>query len=85
MNYSTHDFIFSDGVNSYPVNDQVDLPAYTQNQHMLYTQSGLTDYDVYEPFFHLKWTNCSTAMTKRKTYHRFYGWDATSQSWNMTA
>ena len=84
VNYSTHDFIFSDGVNSYPVNDQVDLPAYTQNQHMLYTQSGLTDYDVYEPFFHLEMDELPNCYDERENvYHWFYGWDAASQSWNM--
>ncbi|MCB5247468.1 MAG: T9SS type A sorting domain-containing protein [Candidatus Cloacimonetes bacterium] len=84
VNYSTHDFTFSDGDNTYPVNDQVDLPAYTQNQHMLYTQAGTTDYDVYEPFFHLEMDELPNCYEETdNAYHWFYGWDVASQTWDM--
>ncbi len=84
VNYSTHDFTFSDGENAYPVNDQVDLPAYTQNQHMLYTQSGTTDYDIYEPFFHLEMDELPNCYDETDNVYRwFYGWDAASQNWDM--
>lgn len=84
VNYSTHEFTFDDGVNQYPVNDYVDLPAYTQNQQMLYTQSGTTDYDVYEPFFHVEMDelpNCYEETTNN--YEWFYGWNEAEQRWDM--
>lgn len=84
VNYSTHDFIFEDGEHSYAVNDQLDLPAYTQNQQMIYTQTGTTDYDVYDPFFHLEMDELPNCYEQTEnSYHWFYGWNAADRVWEM--
>lgn len=84
VNYSTHEFTFSDGVNSYPVNNYMDLPAYQQNQQMLYTQSGTSDYDVYEPFFHMEMDELPNSYEQMtNNYHWFYGWNEAEQLWDL--
>ncbi|HNT52305.1 MAG TPA: fibronectin type III domain-containing protein, partial [Candidatus Syntrophosphaera sp.] len=84
VNYSVHDFTFTDGEHTYAVNNYMDLPAYTQNQQMLYTQSGTTDYDVYEPFFHMEMDELPNQYDETENvYHWFYGWDEATQSWDM--
>lgn len=83
VSYGIHDFTYTDGENQYPVNDYVDLPAYSQNQQMLYTQSGLTDYDVYEPFFHVEMDELPNSyLETNNTYYWFYGWDESNQMWD---
>ncbi len=84
VNYDTHPFTFDDGVNNYPVNDYIDLPAYTQNQQMLYTQSGTTDFDVYDPFFHMEMDELPASYDGTvNTYKWFYGWNEAEQAWDM--
>ncbi|MGC9361889.1 MAG: FlgD immunoglobulin-like domain containing protein [Candidatus Syntrophosphaera sp.] len=86
VNYSTHEFTFSDGEHTYPVNADVDLPAYTGNLQMIYTQSGTSDYDVYEPFFHIEQDELPNAYAQTNaTYKWFWGWDETDSQWNMDA
>ncbi len=84
VNYDTHEFIFDDGEQSYPVNDHIDLPAYTQNRQMLYTQLGTTDYDTYEPFFHIEMDELPNSYEETTTlYHWFYGWNEAEEVWDM--
>jgi hypothetical protein len=85
VNYGIYDFTFDDGVNTYPVNDYIDLPAYSQNQQMLYTQNGYTDYDVYEPFFHVEMDELPNSyLETNNSYYWFYGWDEASQMWDYS-
>jgi len=84
VNYDIYDFIFDDGEHSYPVNNEIDLPAYNQNQHMIYTQSGTNQYDVYDPFFHLEMDELPNCYAETEhNYHWFYGYDAFSRAWDM--
>jgi hypothetical protein len=84
VNYTVHDFTFQDGIYNYPVNNSIDLPAYTQNRQMIYTQTGTTDYDVYDPFFHVEMDELPNEYDEtNNVYHWFYGWDELSQSWDM--
>jgi hypothetical protein len=84
VNYDTFPFTFSDGVNTYPVNNAVDMPAYTQNQQMLYTQLGTTDYDTYEPFFHVEMDELPESYEQvEHVYKWFYGWNEETQQWDM--
>ena len=84
VNYNVYDFTFDDGFHSYPVNPNIDLPAYTQNQQMIYTQSGTTDYDSYEPFFHMEMDELPSCYEETtNNLHWFYGWDVQEQRWNM--
>ncbi len=84
VNYQTYDFIFDDGEHSYPVNNEIDLPAYVQNQHMIYTQAGTNQYDVYDPFFHLEMDELPNCYEETEhNYHWFFGYDAASRTWDM--
>ncbi|MBM4403468.1 MAG: fibronectin type III domain-containing protein [Candidatus Cloacimonetes bacterium] len=82
--YNIHDFIFSDGENSYPVNNQISLPGYSQSQQMIYTQQGLTDYDVFEPFFHIELDELPNAYAQTENNLKwFYGWNEGARLWDL--
>jgi len=84
VNYTIHDFTFADAENEYAVNSSIDLPAYQYNQQMIYTQAGTSDYDVYEPFFHVEMDelpNCYELT--ENTYKWFYGWDENLSRWDF--
>ncbi len=84
VNYSIYPFIFDDGEQSYEVNNYIDLPAYSQNYQMLYTQSGTTDYDVYDPFLHVEMDELPNSYElTENTYKWFYGWNEALQRWNF--
>lgn len=84
VNYSIHDFIFDDGEHSYPVNDAIDLPAYSQNYQMLYTLSSWNDYDSFEPFFHIEMDELPNAYDETlNVYHWFYGWNEAEGKWDF--
>jgi len=84
VNYSVHDFYFDDGENYYPVNDQVDLPAYSQNRQMVYTLNGWNDYDSFEPFFHIEMDELPNAYEETENnYKWFYGWNETARMWDF--
>lgn len=83
--YSTHDFTYTDGVHTYPVNDQITLPAYSQNQQMAYTLSGWNDYDSYDPFFHVEMDELPNCYEETEVnYKWFYGFDAATQKWDYS-
>lgn len=78
------EFIYSDGEHSYPVNNSIDLPAYSQNKQMLYSQAGTNDYDVFEPFFHIEMDELPNVYgTSESAYKWFYGWNDEAQVWDM--
>ncbi len=82
--YNIHEFIFADGDHSYPVNNQISLPGYSQSQQMLYTQQGLTDYDVYEPFFHIEMDELPNAYEQTENNLKwFYGWNEVERRWDL--
>jgi len=81
--YSTHPFTFDDGENQYAVNNYVDLPAYSQNQQMLYTIQGQNDFDTYEPFLHVEMDELPNSYElTENTYKWFYGWNESLQRWD---
>ena len=82
--YNTYDFIFSDGENSFPVNNHIDLPGYSQNKQMLYTDSGWNNYDVFEPFFHFEMDELPDSYPQNLVNYRwFYGYDPVYGSYDM--
>lgn len=84
VNYSIHDFTFSDGEVEYPVNNNVDLPGYSQNRQMLYTISGWNDYDSFEPFFHIEMDELPNAYEETENnYKWFYGWNQNEGRWDL--
>jgi hypothetical protein len=83
VNYSVHDFTFSDGELEYPVNDNIDLPAYSQNRQMLYTLNGWNDYDSFEPFFHIEMDELPNMYEETENnYKWFYGWIEDESKWD---
>ncbi len=84
VNYSVHDFIFSDGENEYPVNDMIDLPAYSQNRQMIYTLNGWNDYDSFEPFMHIEMDELPNMYEETENVYKwFYGWIEDEGRWDM--
>lgn len=84
VNYSVHDFIFDDGVHSYPVNDAIDLPAYQNNYQMIYTLTGWNDYDSFEPFFHIEMDELPNAYDETENVYKwFYGWNEAESKWDF--
>ncbi len=81
---SVHPFIYDNGVQSYPVNNNVILTAYSQNQQMLYSISGWNDYDIFEPFFHIEMKELPSCYAQTANNLRwFYGWNAFTQRWDF--
>lgn len=84
VQYSIHPFLYSDGEVAFPVNNYLDLPAYSQNTQMNYTLNGWTDYDTFEPFFHAEMDELPDCFTQNEnTYKWFWGWNAQTQRWDM--
>ncbi|MFO7660118.1 MAG: hypothetical protein R6V77_04325, partial [Candidatus Cloacimonadaceae bacterium] len=84
VSYNTYEFTFTDGTNTYAVNNSIDLPAYSLNNQMLYTQTGINDFDVYEPFFHIEMDELPNVYgSANDVYNWFYGWDEELQKWDM--
>jgi len=79
-----YDFTFSDDENSYPVNNYIDLPGYSDNQQMSYSQTS-NNYDNFEPFFHIEMDelpNCYEQTTN--SYHWFYGFNANTNNFDYS-
>jgi len=84
VNYDTYDFTFNDGEHEYPVNDYIDLPAYSQNYQMNYTLSNWTDYDIFDPFFHMEMDELPNSYDlTTNNYKWFYGWNENDQRWDF--
>lgn len=84
VNYNLYDFTFEDGEHEYAVNDYIDLPAYSQNYQMNYTLNSWSDYDTYDPFFHMEMDELPNAYDlTNNNYKWFYGWDENTQSWDF--
>jgi len=82
-NYSLHPFYYYDGTHLQSVSNHIDLPGYSQNCQMLYTQSSWTNYDVYDPFFHIEMDELPDCYTQNdSTLAWFYGWESDSLAWN---
>ncbi|MCK9583491.1 MAG: fibronectin type III domain-containing protein [Candidatus Cloacimonetes bacterium] len=84
VNYSIHDFTFSDGEVEYPVNGDIDLPGYAQSQQSIYTLTNWNDYDVFDPWFHIEMDELPNAYDETENnYKWFYGWDEDEGRWDF--
>ncbi len=84
VNYSIHDFTFSDGEVEYPVNAEIDLPGYAYSQQSIYTLSGWNDFDAYDPWFHIEMDELPNAYDETvNNYKWFYGWDEDEGRWDF--
>ncbi len=83
--YNIHDFTYTDGDVSYPVNNRIDLPGYQQSVQTTYTLQGFNDYDVFSPFFHIEMDELPYCYTQDElNYHWFHGWDENTGKWDMS-
>ncbi|MBM4400166.1 MAG: fibronectin type III domain-containing protein, partial [Candidatus Cloacimonetes bacterium] len=84
VQYNIHPFTYSNDNITINVNNYLDLPAYSQNVQMNYTLNGWTDYDVFEPFFHVEMDELPDCYAQNdNNYKWFYGWNAHTQLWDM--
>ncbi len=84
FNWGTYDFTYQYGDTLLPVNGHMDLPGYTYNKQMEYTNAGMNDYDVWEPFFHVEFDelpNCYPQDTLNKKW--FWGWNPDTGKYDM--
>ena len=84
VNYGIYDFNYSDNDTTYSVNNQIDLPGYSQNRQMLYTFSGWNRYDVFEPFFHLEMDELPDSYPQEIDFLKwFYGFNQDNDNYNF--
>jgi hypothetical protein len=84
VQYSIHEFTYDNNGELITINDIMDLPAYSQNVQMNYTLQNWTDYDVYEPFFHVEMDELPNCYSQNdNSYKWFYNWNPQTQHWNM--
>jgi hypothetical protein len=84
VQYSTHPFTYDNDGELITVNNDMDLPAYSQNVIMNYTLNGWNDFDVYEPFFHAEMDELPNCYVQNdNTYKWFYGWNIQTHMWDM--
>ncbi len=85
VNYDLYDFYFYNWQGEpYPVNDQVDLPGYSNNRQMAYSFSNWNRFDVFEPFFHLEMDELPNSYDEtEEAYHWFYGFDEISGEYDL--
>lgn len=77
-------FTYNHNGEQIPVNNYMDLPAYSQNVLMNYTINDWTDYDTYEPFFHAEMDELPNCYVQNNAnYYWFYNWNIRTQHWNM--
>jgi len=82
--YNTHEFNFTDGDINYPVNNYVTLTGAEGNRQQVYSISGISDYDVYEPFFHIEMDELPSPYDEtQNTFKWFYGWNEATQRWDF--
>ncbi|HPR18383.1 MAG TPA: fibronectin type III domain-containing protein, partial [Candidatus Cloacimonadota bacterium] len=86
VKYSLYEYYFIDeNGTTLSVNNSIDLPGYSGNRQMIYTQDGWNQFDVFEPFFHIEMDelpNCYDQTTAN--WNWFYGYDNSQQAFNFS-
>jgi len=84
IHYSRYGFTFADEDTTFSVSNHTDLWGYGQNRQMQYTQSGMSHYDNFEPFFHIEMDELPNIYPQNtNNYFWFYGWDPVAQLWDL--
>lgn len=84
VNYAYHPFVYNDGENQVTISNNVDLPGYGANNQMLYSIDGWSNFDVYDPFFHIEMDelpDCYPQTSEALAW--FYGYNSTTQTWDI--
>lgn len=86
VHYYNNPFTYQLGDSLIVVSNNIDLPGFSQNIQQNYTLSGLTDNDVYDPFFHIEFDELPNCYPQNvNNYHWFYAYDVSSGSFNRNA
>jgi len=81
---SEYDFNFSNDDTTFAVNTNIDLWGYGSNRQIVYTNSGLSQYDNIERFLHLEMDELPNVYPQTSNnYYWFHGWDPATQTWDM--
>lgn len=76
---------FNDGVHAVNIGNSVNLPGYGGSQQMLYTLAGWSNFDVFDPFFHIEMDELPNCYEQTdSTMAWFYGYNFLTQSWDVT-
>lgn len=77
VNYQTNPFFYDNDGELIPVNNHIDLPGFAQNIQQNYSLSGTTDWDVFDPFFHIELDELPNCYPQNENnYFWFYGYNA---------
>jgi len=67
------------------VNGHIDLPGFAGNIQETFSTQGLTDWDVYDPFFHIEMSELPNCYPQNEAnFHWFYGYDANAGHFDYT-
>ncbi|MCK5052112.1 MAG: T9SS type A sorting domain-containing protein [Candidatus Cloacimonetes bacterium] len=81
---SEYDFNYSNNDTTFAVNTNTDLWGYSTNRQIVYTNSGISNYDNIERFLHLEMDELPNVYSQTSTnYYWFHGWDPVTQTWDM--
>ena len=81
---SEYDFNFSNNDTTFAVNTNIDLWGYSTNRQIVYTNSGISNYDNIERFLHLEMDELPNVYSQTSNnYYWFHGWDPVTQIWDM--
>ena len=84
VNYNLYEFTFSNDDTTVVVNNSIDLPGYSGNKQMLYSQYAWNHYDVFEPFFHLEMDELPNCYDQTEEYwYWFFGYDIENEQFDM--
>jgi FlgD Ig-like domain/Fibronectin type III domain len=79
-----YEFTFASDDTTFAVNTNTDLWGYSSNRQMVYTVSGMNQYDIIERFFHIEVDELPNIYPQTvSNYHWFNGWNPITQIWDM--
>jgi hypothetical protein len=81
---NTYPIVYSDQDTTFECNTEVDLIGFSTNRQALYTLQNWTDYDIFDPFFHIEMDelpNCYNQTTANLKW--FYGFNQVTGTYNL--
>jgi hypothetical protein len=78
-------FIFSDGVNTYPVSNLISLPGASTNVQFAITNADRNKWDTLSTFFHVEFSELPYCYPATTSYYQwFYGFDILTGKWDLS-
>ena len=79
-----YEFNYVNTDTTFAINTHMDLPGYSSNRQMVYTNSGMSQYDNFERFFHIEVDELpNTFPLTVANYNWFNGWNPVTLTWDM--